>query len=954
MSLSTTPRATYRLQFFAGFTFDDAIPWVPYLAGLGISHLYASPILKARPGSTHCYDIVDHGQINPELGGEPALRRLVRALRAHKMGLLVDIVPNHMGVGGADNAWWLDLLEFGRSSHYAEFFDIDWDPPDASLHGKILAPFLGSAYGETLANGELILECDADTGALHIQYHEHRFPISPRGAAIVLHNEIALKPIAAAFAQSARAGSRNLALAEAARAKAMLAEAIKTADGQAAVTAALARFSADTAEGQRRLHELLERQHYRLAWWRAAADEINWRRFFDINTLAGLRVELPRVFDATHKLILQLYAEGLIDGVRIDHVDGLADPRLYCRKLRRAMEVAGESRPASAPEGAPSNMPEGAPSNMPEGAPSNMPEGVPDNMPQGAPYIVIEKILAPRERLAADWLTNGTTGYDFMDQVAGVLHNPEGEAPLTHVWISLTGRPGLFEEEEEAARRQILRDNLASELNANAAALHRIARRDLFTRDFTLTALRRGLTEILVHFPVYRIYAGKAGRSEVDAQVMDRALAGAHRSFRTADRGVLDVVRSWLSEEPPRSLPAGPRRTERLRAMVRFQQLSAPTAAKSVEDTAFYRYGRLLSRNEVGSNPSQFAISPAAFHAAAQERFKRLPTAMLATATHDHKRGEDTRARLASLSEIPAEWEAALIRWTRLNAIIRRDFSSGPVPSPADEIMLYQTLVAAWPIGLGIDDIAGIKTFAERIAGWQMKSIREAKLLSEWAAPNAEYEGACEAFLHDTLDPSRPVLADIIQFASRLDLPGAINGLAQTLLRLTAPGVPDFYQGAEFWDQSLVDPDNRRPVDYAARAGTLGASTPAQALAHWQDGAVKQSVIARALRLRAENPTLFIKGNYTKLEAEGPAAAHVLAFARRHEGKTIVAAVTRLSVPLLGDAELPLVPASAWADTTLALPRADATDALTGQRFTTQRLPIAELFATLPIALLRL
>jgi (1->4)-alpha-D-glucan 1-alpha-D-glucosylmutase len=930
MSLSTTPRATCRLQFFKDFTLDDAVAIVPYLAALGISHLYASPVLKARPGSTHCYDIVDHGQINPELGGEPALRRLVAALRANNMGLIIDIVPNHMGVGGADNAWWLDVLEFGRTSHYAEFFDIDWDPPDASLHGKILVPFLGCSYGEALANGELKLECDADTGALHIQYHEHRFPISPRGAGIVLFNENFLKPVAAEFSQSARTSGRNLALTQAASAKAMLAEAIKTDEGKAALAAALARFDAATPEGQRRLHELLERQHYRLAWWRAAADEINWRRFFDINTLAGLRVELPRVFDATHKLILQLYAEGLIDGVRIDHVDGLADPRLYCRKLRRAMEVAAESRPASAPQGAP------------------------DNIPQGAPYIVIEKILAPRERLAADWLTNGTTGYDFMDQVAGVLHDPEGEAPLTHVWTSLTGRTGLFEEEEEPARRQILRDNLASELNANAAALHRIARRDLFTRDFTLTALRRALTEILVHFPVYRIYAGKAGRSETDAQVMDRALAGAHRSFRAADRALLDVVRTWLSEEPPRNLPAGPRRTERLRAMVRFQQLSAPTAAKSVEDTSFYRYGRLLSRNEVGSNPSQFALSPSAFHAACQDRSKRLPTAMLATATHDHKRGEDTRARLAVLSEIPSEWESALTRWTRLNAIIRRAFASGPAPSPADEIMLYQTLVAAWPIGLAADDAAGIKAFAERVAAWQMKSIREAKLLSEWAAPNSEYEGACEAFLHDTLDASRPVLGDIVNFATRLNLPGAINGLAQTLLRLTAPGVPDLYQGTEFWDQSLVDPDNRRPVDYAARVKTLDAENPAQKLPHWQDGAVKQAIIARVLKLRAENPMLFTKGSYTKLEAEGPAAAHVLAFARQYEGKTLIAAVTRLSVPLLGDAELPLVPAAAWEETALAVPRAGATDALSGQHFTAERIPIATLFSTLPVALLRL
>ena len=921
MSLTTTPLATCRLQFFAGFTLDDAIPVIPYLAKLGISHLYASPLLKARPGSTHCYDIVDHNAINPELGGEPALRRLVTSLRQHGMGLIVDIVPNHMGVGGADNAWWLNVLEWGRASVYAEFFDIVWDPPDASLRNKLLAPFLGSAYGEVLASGDLKLECEATAGSLHIQYHEHRFPLSPRSVAIVLHHENPLKPVSAAFAQAAR-GTGRAAHQLAANAKSMLATALSDAEGKAALEAALRRFDAATPEGQRRLHELLERQHYRLAWWRAAADEINWRRFFDINTLAGLRVELPRVFDATHRKILELYAEGLIDGVRIDHIDGLADPRRYCRKLRRSLEETAEKRPAGAL--------------------------------QGPPYIVVEKILAPRERLPADWLTDGTTGYDFMDQVSAVLHDGQGEAPLTALWENLSQRSKNFEEEEHDARRQILRDNLASELNAAAAALHRIARRDLWTRDITLTAIRRALGELLVYFPVYRIYAGRTGRTETDAQVMERALAGARRTFRAADRQLLETLRLWLADEPPRLIPAGPRRNDRQRARVRFQQLSAPTAAKSVEDTAFYRYGRLLSRNEVGSSPGQFALAPAAFHAACLERRKRYAAALLATATHDHKRGEDTRARLAVLSEIPAEWEAALLRWTRLNAIIRRELATGPAPSPGDEVMLYQTLVAAWPLGLTAEDTDGIAAFAERVASWQEKSIREAKLLSEWAAPNEEYEAACRQFLHQTLDASRPVLNDIIQFAGRLDLPGAINGLGQTLLRLTVPGVPDLYQGTEFWDQSLVDPDNRRPVDFSARAARLAqAENPAPALQHWRDGAVKQAILTRVLQLRAELPALFEKGDYRKLEAEGANAAHVLAFTRRYEGVSILAAVTRLSAGLLGDAELPLVPARAWGGTYLKLPAAGFTDLLTGKPIQHNRVAAGALFADLPVALLR-
>jgi (1->4)-alpha-D-glucan 1-alpha-D-glucosylmutase len=905
--VTTTPRATARLQFFSGFTLDDAAKLVPYHAALGISHIYASPLLKARPGSTHGYDIVDHHEINPEIGGEPALRRFIAALRAHRMGLIADIVPNHMGVGGADNAWWLDVLESGRASRYADFFDIDWDPPDPSLHNKLLAPFLGVPYGEALAKQELTLCCD---GALFVQYYEHRFPISVRSTAAVLHFHPFFHGTSHAFRQAAKFPDRTGA------AKSGLAEAIRTPEGGAALAALLARFSAATPRGSSRLHALLQRQHYRLAWWQAAADEINWRRFFDINTLAGLRVEDASVFDATHGLILKLYAEGLIDGVRIDHIDGLANPRLYARKLRRAMLAAGAERPA--------------------------------NAPRGPPYIVIEKILAPRERLPTGWHTDGTTGYDFMDQASAVLHDPDGEAALTALWTNLTGRPADFAAEEKSARRQILRENLASELNATAAALHRIARHDLATRDYTLTAIRRVLTKILVHFPVYRIYAGHAGHSKADGRVIDRAWAGARRSLRAGDGKLLDLLRLWLADEAPCHLPAGPLRAERQNAMVRFQQLSAPTAAKSVEDTAFYRFGRLLSRNEVGSDPGIFSLSPAAFHAACLQRNQNFPRALLATATHDHKRGEDSRARLAVLSEIPGEWEAALTRWMRLNAIIKQDIG----PSPADEIMLYQTLVSAWPLGLTAEHATGLQNFAGRVAGWQIKSLREAKLNSEWANPNEAYEAACQDFLNRTLDPHRPVLADIIAFATRLNAPGAINGLAQTLLRLTAPGVPDLYQGAEFWDQSLVDPDNRRPVDFALRAATLQAGlAPNDALAQWQTGAVKQSIIARALALRASLPELFAESSYMKLEASGGAARHILAFARHTKEHRIIAAVTRLAATLVADT--PLVPPAAWAGTTLTLPGDAWMDVLNGGHLTGSQFLAAELFAQLPVSLLR-
>ena len=921
-------RATARLQFHKDFPIDEATRLAPYFDRLGISHIYASPLLKSRPGSTHGYDIVDHHAIDPELGGEPALRRLVETLRARDMGLILDIVPNHMGVGGADNAWWLDVLEWGRASPYAEYFDIDWEPPDATLRGKLLAPFLGASYGDVLAAGDLVLKYNSEDGRLFVSaYGSHRFPLDPRQYAGVLR-EAGLADLARQFTGvGPGSGGRDGMRRRAADARAALREFAR--ENPAALETMLAGYAPADASGRERLHRLLERQNYRLAWWRAAADEINWRRFFDINGLAGVRVELPQVFDDTHSYVLQLYAEGLIDGVRIDHVDGLADPRAYCRKLRRRMDVAAASRPRG--------------------------------LPSDPPVIWVEKILAPHERMPTDWLTDGTTGYDFMNDAAAVLHDPAGEEPLTRVWTSLTGRPGSFLDEARPARRQILRESLFSELYATAATLHRIARRRLETRDYTLTAVRRSLEELLVHFPVYRIYAGMGGISETDARVLAWAMAGARRTVRTADRGLLELVGEWLAGAAIRDEPAGARRQERWRAMVRFQQLSAPTAAKSVEDTAFYRYGRLLSRNEVGSEPSQFAISPAAFYSTCADRGRRFPRALLATATHDHKRGEDTRVRLAVLSEIPAEWEAALTRWMRLNAPLKREVDGGPSPDPADEIMLYQTLVSGWPLNLEPDDREGLAAFRDRVAGWQEKSLREAKRRSEWAAPNTEYEAACQDFLIQLLDPERAarMTQDIAAFAARIAPAGALNGLAQTLLRLTSPGVPDLYQGAEFWDLSLVDPDNRRPVDYAARQKALEQEAdPAALLATWRSGRVKQAMIGRALAYRRRAPSLFAHGSYVKLRIEGELSDHVLAYARIHEGRANLSVATRLAAKLPGAGDVPLVTSGAWGGTAIILPRSlgnrQLTDVFGGPGFagTSARLLLAELLTTLPVALL--
>ncbi|MEE3500082.1 malto-oligosyltrehalose synthase [Acidiphilium acidophilum] len=918
---TTPPRATIRLQFHKGFTLDDGAAVVPYAAALGVSHLYASPILKARPGSTHGYDIVDHNAINPELGGAAALERLSAALREHGLGLILDIVPNHMGVGGGDNAWWMDVLEWGRASRYADAFDIDWMPPDPALRGKVMAPFLGESYGGALRSGDLQLACDQAEGRISVVYHEHVFPLSPAGMALVL--KAAPRRFADAIAHFTGAADLadrpEIARPLAATARTRFAAVLATPEGQAGLATALRRYDTTTEDGAARLHDLLEMQNYQLTYWRAAADEINWRRFFDINTLAGIRAEIPWVFDESHRLILDLYARGIIDGVRIDHVDGLADPRAYLRKLRRALAAAAKHRPASASA--------------------------------GPAYIIVEKILAPHERLRTDWLTDGTTGYDFMNEVGGVLHDPAGEDPLGSLWHELTGRSAAFDPEERDARRQILRDNLTSEWNGTAALLHRLAASNLATRDISLTALRRALGELLVHFPIYRIYAGAGGSTDTDEQTMNWALARARRSFRVADRNLLDQIRHWLADRPLAREPLERRALHR-RAMVRFQQLSAPVAAKSVEDTAFYRYGRLISRNEVGSTPAQFSVSVPAFHAAQTQRAELFPHAMLATATHDHKRGEDTRMRIAVISEMPERWRAALARWMRLNAGLVRDLDSGRAPSEGDEIMLYQTLVGAWPLEAGGPD----GDFQDRVWGWWEKSIREAKLRSEWAAPDEAYEEACRQFLDGVFDAGRATATrgEIGAFAAMIGPAGALNGLSQTVLTYTVPGVPDLYQGTEFWDLSLVDPDNRRPVDYGMRRAALAEDgDPAALLAGWQSGAVKQAIIARLLALRTAHPALFAAGSYTPLDFGGVLADQAIGFVREHEGARLVVIASRLGSAALGEADKPLIPAEAWGDTALTTPLDGAwRDVLSGHDHDGID-DVAALLRILPVAVLQ-
>ncbi|MDR6641510.1 (1-_4)-alpha-D-glucan 1-alpha-D-glucosylmutase [Luteibacter sp. 1214] len=859
------PRALARLQFHAGFTLDDAVGVVGYYARLGASHLYASPILKARAGSTHGYDVVDCHEVNPEIGGEDALRRLVVALREHGMGLVVDIVPNHMGVG-TGNAWWMDVLRNGRESRYAGYFDIEWTAPDPLIRGRVLLPILGAGYEETLQSGHLRLRRRGDTWMLGI--YDDRLPLSPASVA----------------------GLGDDAVDE---------------------------HDPSTETGRAKLHALIEKQHYRLAFWKLASDMVNYRRFFDINELAGLRIERTAVFEDTHKTIFRLYAEGLIDGVRCDHVDGLADPRRYCRQLRHRLETLRTQRPPSAPH--------------------------------DAAYLVVEKILAEDEDLRLDWRTDGTTGYEFMDQVSAVLHCQRGEAPLTELWRKLTGESADFGTQAVRARRQILVDSFESELDRTARALFTAARANVATRDVSLAAVRRVIVELLVHFPVYRTYAGGAGRDAIDEVFFARAVEGASRTLRLEDSDLLQLVSSWLGGVAPRSLPPGPVRRARERAIAVFQQATSPVAAKAVEDTAGYRYGRLLSRNEVGVDAGRMAMSIEDFHARCAMRADTLPHNLLATATHDHKRGEDLRARLAVLSEVSERWVVTAERWRVRHADFRQRADGRMAPSAGDELMLYQMLVGAWPLHLSPDDTDGVERFASRIAAWQRKALREAKRWTRWTSPNEPYEDACEDFLRAIL--SSDVAAEFAAFANYIATPGAANGLAQTVLRLTTPGVPDLYQGTDYWDFSLVDPDNRRPVDFLARASSLElAETPFEALTHWRDGAIKQAVIARLLATRREHPELFARGSYRALAAEGPASEHVLAFVREHRGQRLFIAVARHTAEWIAGSDAPVIGANHWEGTSLTLPDGRWMSVFGEGRVDGGVIEVASLFGELPVA----
>lgn len=865
----TELRATARLQLHAGFTLRDAAAQVPYYARLGVSHLYLSPIGTAVPGSTHGYDVTDPGQVNPELGGEAALAELHAAAQAHEMGLILDIVPNHMAAD-AHNPWWWDVLRHGRGSRFADWFDIDWRSPGHD--GKLWLPVLDRPYAQALAEGVLKLVLDA-AGEPQLEHHQTPFPVRVEGGN--LPQDL----------QSRRDWAH--------------------------------RINQGALRGEDTLHRLLERQAYRLAWWRVGNDMINYRRFFDITSLAAIRMERADVFNAVHALPLRLIGQGVLDGLRLDHVDGLADPRGYLRRLRAQVDKAGRRR----------------------------------GLPPGKVVLLVEKILAPGEHLPRDWPVQGTTGYDFMDQVSGVLHDPNGQPALTRLWVAHSGRSGDFAQEEFQARGELLEGSLQAEFNRALHAAMATARLDLASREFSPQMLGAALAAVMRRFPVYRTYAGNDGLDAQDAALFQAAAQLAREHARPHVQAALDALQRWMHDQP--DTPTIQRSLRRVLRR-RMEQLSAPLNAKSVEDTAFYRHGVLLSRNEVGSHPVELALDPQAFHQACQARAAGHQRAMLATATHDHKRGEDLRMRLAVLSAQPAWWAQQVEAFSTMAGQLGLAPGHGG-PDAGDALMLWQMLVGAWPLALEPDDAQGLAEFAERMAGWQSKAVREAKLRSTWTEPDERYEAAARALLDAALvqDAGKALRHALHAAAQALAPLGAINGLAQATLRLTTPGVPDLYQGTEGWDLSLVDPDNRRPVDFALRRQWLDDPSPWPALLQqWRSGQCKARLVAQLLQLRASLPELFARGDYKPLRAEGHASAHVLAFRRQHADATLVVAVPRL----LGSAEIvtPLLPASQWRDDALVLPDGRYQHVPDGRVLEVHgaRVALAELFLHSPVAVL--
>ena len=954
MPPATIPAATYRLQFNVSFTFDAARAIVDYLHALGISHCYASSYLAAVPGSTHGYDVADPTHLNPEVGDDESFGQWIEALRRHGMGHIVDVVPNHMGIAGAANPWWQDVLENGPSSRCADVFDIDWHPLKPELEDKVLLPILGDAYGAVLDRQEITLEYGG--GEFRARYFEHVLPIAPKTYGLILETGLeqlleilghesddALECLSILTAMRHLPGRQRhdeASRAERHREKEVIKRRLAALESRCSavrdhIDRALAHFNGRQHDPQSldSLDALLGLQPYRLAHWRVAAEEINYRRFFDINNLAAIRMEDPAVFERVHGFLFDLLRRGAVDGMRIDHVDGLFDPGDYLERLQqRASEIRPDVYSADRPL-----------------------------------YVIVEKILGGDEELPR-WPVAGTTGYDFLGTINGLFVDPRNEAALTSVYERFTRLRTRFRDVAYWGKELVLRVSMASELNVLAHGLNRFSERSRYSRDFTLNSLTHAVREIIACFPVYRTYVNaREAVSDRDRGYIDHAVSQAKRRNPRHPGVVFDFVRDLLLKNT-RYVPER-ERDEHLRLVGKFQQVTSPVTAKGIEDTALYIYNRLASLNDVGGEPDRFGIAPEALHDWLAARASQWPHTMSATSTHDTKRSEDVRARLNVLSEVPDAWKQAIATWARANRRGRSIIDGQSYPSRNEEYLLYQTIVGSWPITpMTADDEAAYRT---RIVEYMHKAMREGKLHTNWLNPSPQHERAMSRFVDVVLAPDNTAFREVfLPFAHRVARIGAYNSLAQLALKIGAPGVPDFYQGTEIWDFSLVDPDNRCPVDYARRRSLLGELDAAEGVPNGVldsvvsnplDDRVKLYATSGLLRFRRARLAIFRCGQYHPLHVTGTRLDHAFAFARMLDGGHVVVVLPRLLGSLLPDADTGPVGERIWGDTAVELP-ADGPPAyrhvLTGERIAVRRdggravADLADVFARFPVAFL--
>jgi (1->4)-alpha-D-glucan 1-alpha-D-glucosylmutase len=981
---SLRPGATYRLQFNRNFRLNDARELIPYFQALGISTLYASPLLQAREGSTHGYDITDHNKINSEIGSEEELRELAAALESNRMGLLLDTVPNHMGVGHGTNPWWQDVLQNGRASKFANYFDIDWNPLKPELHNKVLLPILGKQYGEELESGKLVLQYT--DGEFAVRYYDRYLPLDPQSYSLVFeasgdlrsntsHPHVReLRSLSVAFSElpshemteQDRAQKRQR---EIPFLKQRLRELGEISDEiRALISDTVARVNGTVGDPKSfdTLHRLLEAQAYRLAHWRVSAEEINYRRFFDINDLVGLRMEDPAVFAATQVLIRRLLANGTIQGIRVDHPDGLFNPPQYFTRLQMlyaASQCCGPEPQAAVAE-------------------NGIELGVQTAYGQFATeqtrsplYVLVEKILEPGEDLPREWPVDGTVGYDFLNLLNGIFIDTRNRKAFTSFYHRYIGGPVDLDMLVYRSKKLIMNSALSSEVNVLGHMLDEISSTDRRARDFTRKVLREAIRETIACFPVYRTYVDERGNiSDRDREYIEQAIARAKRRGGSMPAPVFDFLKDiLLLRGNDGGVPIYGYRKQ-LYFTLKFQQLTGPVMAKGMEDTTCYIYNRFVSVNEVGGSPRQFGVELDEFHHGNRKRLEDWPSSMLATSTHDTKRSEDVRMRLDVLSEIPRVWAAAAMRWRRTNRGKKRGIGDGrAVPDLNEEYLLYQTLAGTWPVRLENDKPCAVLTreerpiYIKRIQEYMTKAVHEAKVNLSWVNQNPDYVEALQRFIDRILSqgteshPNR-FLQLVHPFILRVAFFGAMNSLSQTLLKLTAPGVPDIYQGQELLDFSLVDPDNRRPVDFRFRRVLLDclrqrendASLLPEMLRDWPDGRAKMWVSWKTLQWRERNLKLAKRGEYIAIEPEGTYSRHVIAFARKIGQSYAVAIAPRFGFTLTqGEPKPPL--GDVWQDTTVRILNGPTRNLLTGENVQAGgdgALQIAEVLRSFPVALL--